>query len=260
MTTLPSIIGITGYAGVGKDTVADVLVSKLSYEKRSFAEPIRKVLYDLNPIVETSYDGVETVRDIVHREGWDEGKRYYPELRELMKNLGNAMREHVNAGVWAAKALEHRPERLVIADVRFLNEAEVIKAMGGTTIRVSRPNVAAESAFEREVDSIPTDAHIVNDGTIADLERSIERLFFGIAGRPSVNDEFNAIVREANARRAAQREQQQQIQFVSDPDCPSHHAFFVNGSVDHNAYREARRTAANEAAWPKTSNPFRVDL
>lgn len=42
-----NIIGLAGRAGVGKDTVADVLVSKYDYVKVAFADPLKRVAADL---------------------------------------------------------------------------------------------------------------------------------------------------------------------------------------------------------------------
>ena len=45
------IIGLSGYAQVGKDTVANYLVEKYGFVKVSFADPIREALYKLDPKV-----------------------------------------------------------------------------------------------------------------------------------------------------------------------------------------------------------------
>ena len=45
------IIGLTGYAQSGKDSVADILVKNYGYTRIAFADPIRKLLYETNPAV-----------------------------------------------------------------------------------------------------------------------------------------------------------------------------------------------------------------
>ena len=45
------IIGLTGYARSGKDTVAQILVDKFGFTRVAFADPIRDFCYQVNPIV-----------------------------------------------------------------------------------------------------------------------------------------------------------------------------------------------------------------
>ena len=45
------IIGLSGYAQVGKDTVAQILVEEYGYSRIGFADIIRNACYRLNPIV-----------------------------------------------------------------------------------------------------------------------------------------------------------------------------------------------------------------
>mgnify|MGYP006283771541 FL=1 len=42
------IIGLTGYAQSGKDTVASLLVEHYGYERVAFADKIRSFLYEMN--------------------------------------------------------------------------------------------------------------------------------------------------------------------------------------------------------------------
>lgn len=63
------IIGLSGYARSGKDTVASFLVSEYAFERISFADPIRDILYALNP----SVDG-ESLISMVDNYGWEIAK------------------------------------------------------------------------------------------------------------------------------------------------------------------------------------------
>jgi dephospho-CoA kinase len=60
------IIGLTGYARTGKDTVASVLVKDFGFERIAFADPIRELLYELNPKVNGIY-----LREMVEEHGWE---------------------------------------------------------------------------------------------------------------------------------------------------------------------------------------------
>ena len=43
------IIGLSGYARSGKDTVAELLCLNYDYKRVSFADPMREALYVLSP-------------------------------------------------------------------------------------------------------------------------------------------------------------------------------------------------------------------
>ena len=45
------VIGLSGYASSGKDTVAQFLIEEHGFEKIAFADPIRNMLLAMNPIV-----------------------------------------------------------------------------------------------------------------------------------------------------------------------------------------------------------------
>jgi hypothetical protein len=67
----------------------------------------------------------------------------------------------------------------VVDDVRFENEADLIKRMGGSMWKVVRPGVerASEHASEGGLDAWPHfDACIVNDGTLQQLTNAVTSL------------------------------------------------------------------------------------
>ena len=59
------IIGLTGYAQSGKDTVAQVLVDNYGFNRVSFADPIRKLLYETNPMLKEGYKFMEDNYDYI---------------------------------------------------------------------------------------------------------------------------------------------------------------------------------------------------
>ena len=46
------IIGLSGYARSGKDAVAQVLVSEFGFKRVAFADPIRDLLYEMDPKID----------------------------------------------------------------------------------------------------------------------------------------------------------------------------------------------------------------
>ena len=166
-----NVIGLTGYAQSGKDTLASILVEKYGYSRVAFADKIRDFLYGINPMVACSPTGY--LRDLVNLVGWDKAKQE-PQVRRLLQDLGISARELIDENIWVTTALKHvgKDERVVVTDVRFENEAMMIKLMGGQLWRVRRPGVEAVNSHvsETQLDGYKVDQIFVNSGSIQDLE------------------------------------------------------------------------------------------
>lgn len=160
------IIGLSGYAQSGKDTVANYLIKEHGFIRRAFADNLRNVLYDLNPMI-----GTEPLQVKVDVEGWEKAKQHF-EVRRLLQELGLAARNHIHPEVWVTSALERvLNDRVVVTDVRFLNEARAIKERGGEIWRVVRPGVGAvnKHVSETQMDDYPFDHVLNNDGDLDHL-------------------------------------------------------------------------------------------
>lgn len=141
------LIGITGAAGAGKDTAANRLCHHHSFERDSFAEPLRDMLTALM---------VGHQIDYAHLFERELKEQPIPGLgadisgRRLMQTLGTEWgRNTLHPDIWVRLAalrlgLDRLPytspvhDRIVITDVRFPNEAEWINRMGGHVIRIER--------------------------------------------------------------------------------------------------------------------------
>jgi hypothetical protein len=163
------IIGLTGYAQSGKDTMAGMLIGLHKYDNRAFADPIRKLLYETNPLVKDEY----RVKGVVDAYGWDRAKVEFPELRRLLQTLGVGARTVFNDQFWVAQGLAglSAGDKVVITDVRFPNEADAIKSLGGQIWRVKRIGVGAVNAHisETAMDGYKVDQIFINNGSIEDL-------------------------------------------------------------------------------------------
>ena len=168
-------IGLVGYSQSGKDTVADILVKNYGYTRVAFADKIREFLYGLNPMVACSPTGY--LQDLVNLVGWDAAKQE-PQVRRLLQDLGNSARKTIDENVWVTLALGNIDvnKRVVITDVRFENEAMMIKLMGGQLWRVKRVGVGPvnDHVSESELEGYKVDQIFVNNGTIEDLEALIK--------------------------------------------------------------------------------------
>ena len=176
------IIGLTGYAQSGKDTVAKVLVDHYGFKRVAFADPIRKLLYEMNPAVK---DGDYRLQGVIDAYGWDVAKTAFPEVRRLLQDLGVGARKVFGEDFWVkqslASILEH--EKTVITDVRFVNEADIVKHQAGQVWRIKRMGVGAVNGHvsERDMDGYPVDQIFANNGTLENLELMIKTRMSGIA-------------------------------------------------------------------------------
>ena len=175
------IIGFSGFAQSGKDTAASFLTER-GWERRAFADPLRSILYALNPIAQVNhvYDEEHRLASLVDNMGWDDAKQI-PEIRSLLQRLGTeGGRKHIANDIWTRTLFErqHGPN-LVITDARFQNEVDAIHQRNGIVVRVERPGVGPVNGHVSE--DIPTgfDYTIINDGSLDDLKNQVLSLVGG---------------------------------------------------------------------------------
>lgn len=170
-----NIIGLTGYAQSGKDTLANILMDKYGYRRIAFADTIREFLYEVNPMVACSPTGY--LKDLVNLVGWDKAKQE-PQVRRLLQDLGVTARKLIDEDIWVKIALRNLSagDRVVITDVRFENEAKSISALGGQLWRVKRAGVDAVNAHisETQLDGYRVDQIFLNNGTVEDLQLLVQ--------------------------------------------------------------------------------------
>lgn len=175
------IIGLSGYARSGKDTVAGMLIGIHRFERVSFADPIKDFIYELNPMWAIAFNGqYKRISDYVDEYGWDEAKVNIPEIRELLQRLGVAARKHIDESVWITSAFNKAKDkpRIVVTDVRFKNEAAKIKEAGGQIWRVTRVGTkpANDHISEVDMDDWEFDATITNNSDMPNLIKQIRAL------------------------------------------------------------------------------------
>jgi hypothetical protein len=156
------IIGLSGYARAGKDEVAKTLAKSHGFSHIAFADKLREFLAAVNPIVAPSKERyftrskvVVNLEEVLDAYGWDGYKvtEFEPEVRRLLQRLGTeAGRKVLGENVWVDAALTGWPEdaKIAVSDVRFPNEAQRIKDMGGVIWRVNRPGVGPANSHPSE--------------------------------------------------------------------------------------------------------------
>lgn len=171
-----NLIGVIGVAGSGKTLVARHLVDRYGFERRRFAEPMKRMLKLGLGLTDEELDGDAKQRPLPAF-GWCTP-------RHIMQTLGTDWgRRMIHSDIWVS-VFRQEADRdlaagklLVVDDVRFHNEAAGIKALGGTLWRVYRPGLATmDHASERAQASIVEDVLITNATSVEDLVRSVDSL------------------------------------------------------------------------------------
>ena len=178
--SLPRLIGLYGPApGCGKTTVAHLLIDLLTNrECVSFATPLKRAVWRLLDELNLRLPGAHYV--------YTDKEAIIPELgvsaRHMMQTLGTEWGRaciHPDFWVMIARAKVQRIMNdggsVVIDDVRFPNEASMIRDLGGELWRIDRPGVTynGDHSSEGGLEDITPDRVIVNDGTIAQLKEKI---------------------------------------------------------------------------------------
>lgn len=173
-----TIIGLSGWARSGKDTVADYLVENHGFVKLSFAAPMRKSLEALNP-----YVGLDATRlaQVIHHFGWD-GYKETPwgnEIRALLQRFGTeAGRNIFGESFWVDQAMKQAEpyDKVVFSDLRFKNEAIAVIEAGGVNWRITRTGVEAvnDHISEHDLDDFTFTKHVANTGNLDDLYKVVE--------------------------------------------------------------------------------------
>jgi hypothetical protein len=140
------IIGIIGLNGSGKNTIANILQNEFkeyNFVIDSFAKPVKDIASIIFNWNRDMLEG-DTKESREWREEIDEkwsnklNKEIIP--RKMLQLIGTEFgRELLGRNIWIDSLKERSiGKNIVISDIRFQNEAEEIKKIGGILIRVNR--------------------------------------------------------------------------------------------------------------------------
>lgn len=184
--TQPRLIGLTGFAGAGKDSVRLILERDHNYHGLAFADPMRLMLFELLTSAGISANHMHA-RDLKEQPIPELGVSY----RHMAQTLGTEWGRNLHPDFWiriaaayVADCAKHNGTAgmpIVISDVRFANEAAWIKQQGGQIWRVDRPNLPPVRSHqsEREIDTLVHNQWVSNWGTLYDLERQVDMALRG---------------------------------------------------------------------------------
>jgi hypothetical protein len=170
------VIGVSGYARSGKDTVAGMLAAH-GYMRMSFADPMKVALERINPYLANGL----RLRPFVDEIGWEGVKNNAPETREYLQKFGTEFgRNMLGENVWVDLAFDQAPDgaKVVFSDVRFPNELAAIQSAGGEVWRVDREGVGPANSHvsETALDNARFDRVIRNCGTLNDLQTTVDAI------------------------------------------------------------------------------------
>ena len=175
------LIGITGKARSGKDTVARMLFAQHAFTRIAFADPLKLAAQQMF--------GLST------EQTWDD--RYKETIipcwgmspRQMFQLLGNeAVKPVFGAGIWIKRwsmsyATLKDTDDIIVPDVRFDHEASHIRSLGGVIVEVQRGiglvGSTGDHASERGLSTLP-EYTVDNNGTLEDLRVKVMSLVEGL--------------------------------------------------------------------------------
>jgi len=209
------IIGVSGFIGSGKDTIADYLITFKGFKRMSYAGPLKDAVAAIfgweRDLLEGTTKYSREWRDQVDTWWADRLEIKHLTPRWVLQQWGTEVgRRSFHDDIWIA-SIEHKlltaKDDIVISDCRFPNELKSVKKMGGITIRVSRGENPAwyDAAMEYSkgyysqgyTEAIKTlesfnvhaseyssvgldyDYHVENNGTIDELHRKVDLIING---------------------------------------------------------------------------------
>ena len=190
------IVGLCGFIGAGKDSIADYLVAEHGFKKESFASVLKDVCSVLFGWDRELLEGT-TKASRAWREApdtfWSEklGIENFSPRRAFQLIGTDVLRRYFHNDIWIL-AVERKlatltSRRIVFSDCRFPNEIALIRKLGGVIIQVYRQpypqwfvDQQHEQAHESETKWLAHvtsgDPRIDNDGSIPELYSQVDNI------------------------------------------------------------------------------------
>lgn len=206
------IIGVCGFIGSGKDTIADYLVNYHEFRRESFANSLKDAVSNVFGWDRTMLEGrTKQAREWREQvDPWWAKRLNMPDLtpRLMLQLWGTEVcRRGFHDDIWIA-SLENKlrtsTDNIVISDCRFPNEIKSIRNAGGIVVRVKRGDdpewyndaadvnagpscmnwaIAKDRMLKRNIHASETawvgtkfDAILTNDSSIDDLFKKVKNL------------------------------------------------------------------------------------
>lgn len=181
----PQIIGISGKKGHGKDTLGKFFIDNYQYQRFAFADPLKKILEIIFDFTDDQLFGnLKEIPDPY----WNCSPRkiqqfvgtdlFRDQLGQIIPNLDKNIWVEVTKRKIQKQMLNNPKSRIIITDVRFCNEAQMIRELNGVIIKVNRDSIKNLDSHvsETENDEIIEDYYVSNNGTINEMYNSLFKL------------------------------------------------------------------------------------
>ncbi len=188
------LIGVGGRKGHGKDAFAHLLGS--NWEVIAMSDPLYEAVLRLDPPIKVSgkYMNISCFLREQCKGDWVVAKRN-PDVRQMLQKLGtDVVRDLIDVDAWVKmmkrKVLSHiqAGRNIAVTGIRFPNELQAIRQMGGLTVWVERTALdheadthASEMSLKREDFQI----QVSNNGSLEDLQRVASQIAEMAAGEES---------------------------------------------------------------------------
>lgn len=160
------IVGLTGKKRSGKDTVFQLMETPGTV-RAAFADNLKREIAKITglSVAEVEHNK-ESLRLLLQAWGADFRRQFYGEDYWVKAMEADLFKLEVAGNQWT-----------IITDVRFPNEAQFLKDVGGTIVRVQRDTDTIDShSSETAMDEYEVDYTINNNGTLDDLKNEVEKL------------------------------------------------------------------------------------
>lgn len=137
------LIGICGYAGVGKTTAAEYLSENYDYMPLAFADPLKEACAAAFGIPLNNFHSSELKEQI--DTFWGVSPRKIAQFvgTEMFRNLSNELLSGIDTNFWIARLQKeiatNSYSKVVVSDVRFQNEVDWVVKSGGWILHIIRP-------------------------------------------------------------------------------------------------------------------------
>lgn len=168
------LIGFCGYKGSGKDQAAELLLVN-GYSSAKMAGGLKAMMRALLDFRGCPADHIERMIEGDKKE-WPTYFLGGKSPRVAMQTLGTEWgRDLINQSLWTESIADHIREadtNLVVTDIRFHNEVDLIHELGGVVIRIHRPSAIPEGSLhesENLISELDDDYQVNNVKSIKDL-------------------------------------------------------------------------------------------
>lgn len=178
------LIGLVGNKQAGKSSFADYLEKEYNFTTQAFADPIKngvKIFFDFN---NEQMEGV--LKEVIDKRwgisprqalqiiGTDIFREYLPNNVSGLKNLGDKFWIE-RFKIWYRR---NKDKNIIVSDVRFPNEAKLIKELGGEIVKIERNGLENKDKHISEslVDKIEFDSMVRNDFSLKEYYQHIDIL------------------------------------------------------------------------------------